>query len=222
MFAQHALHEAGSNPAAFVMFLDGPAGKLDVRVHGEGPGVLLLHPHPFHGGSMGTRFVHQLANALADAGYQAIRFNFRGVGRSEGSYDRGWGELEDALAVWDHLQPRFVVGFSFGGAIAMELATQRDPAGLVCISTPAKVRDSDLEPWRQAAEVTCPTAFVHGTDDDVVPREQMDALAAGLQPPPTWFHVEGGDHFLTPTHLDAAVAATLAAMKAVNADAPVA
>lgn len=204
------------------MFIDGTAGRLDVRIHGEGPRVLLLHPHPFHGGSMGTRFVHQLATGLADAGYQAIRFNFRGVGRSEGEYDRGHGETEDALAIWDHFSPDFVVGFSFGGAIAINVAKDRRPKGLVCISTPAQVRDSDLEPWREASHVTCPAAFVYGTADEVVERAQMDALAAGLPAPPKWFLVEGGDHFLTPTHLDHAVAATLQAMQAVNSDTPLA
>lgn len=199
-------------------FVDGPAGKLDVRVRGEGSGVLILHPHPFHGGSMGTRFVHKLATDLAEAGYQTIRFNFRGVGRSVGEYDRGHGETEDALAIWDHYQPKFVVGFSFGGAIAVNVAAARPAKGLVCISTPAHVRDSDLEPWREAAKVSCPTAIVYGTSDTVVERSQVDALKAGFTAP-IEFLVEGGDHFLTPSHHAEASAAVLQAMKAINSGA---
>lgn len=201
--------------------IDGPAGKLDVRVQGEGPGVILLHPHPFHGGSMGTRFVHKLATDLAIAGFKTIRFNFRGVGRSEGEYDRGWGETEDALAIWDHYQPKYAVGFSFGGAIAVKLAGDRPVKGLVCIATPAQVRDSDLEPWRDASKVSCPTALVYGTADEVVERSQFEALKAGFTASHE-FIVKGGDHFLTPTHHEEAMVAVLKAMKAVNSGADMA
>ena len=86
-------------------FIAGPAGPLDSRWHGPagGPPIVLLHPHPLGGGTMGSRLVYDLAAALGDAGFRAVRFDFRGVGRSEGTYGEGVGEVEDALAVFDAL-----------------------------------------------------------------------------------------------------------------------
>lgn len=167
---------------------------------------------------MGTRFVYKIAKALEESGYQAIRFNFRGVGRSEGEYDYGHGEMDDALAMWDHFLPNYIVGFSFGGAVALQVAAVRDAKGLMCISAPAKVRDSDLEPWRMATDVHCPAVFIHGDEDDVVPIDQMEALAAPMPTPPVWLKVPGADHFLTPTHLDEGVEAVLAGMKVLNGE----
>ena len=66
-------------------YFDGPAGRLDARVHGSGRRVLVLHPHPKHGGTKGTRLVYKLCRALADAGFMAVRFDFRGAGGSEGA-----------------------------------------------------------------------------------------------------------------------------------------
>lgn len=201
-------------------FLDGPAGRIDTRWHGpkDGAPVLLLHPHPFHGGSMGTRLVYDLAKALAGDGYRVVRFDFRGVGRSDGDYERGAGETEDALTVRDALaeasgRPPAVVGFSFGGAVAVRVAATRQTPVLVCIATPAQVRDSDLDAAAAAADVSCPVHLVYGSKDELVSRDQAEALAAGFPTTPQWHVLGGADHFLTPEHLDRAVGAVRDALR---------
>ncbi len=201
------------------LFLDGPAGRLDSRWHGptDGPPVLLLHPHPFHGGSMGTRLVYDLACALANDGWRVLRFDFRGVGRSEGTYNRGAGETEDARCAYNALagateQTPTVVGFSFGGAIAVRMACQEGARRLVCIATPAKVRDSDLDVLADASAVACPVHLVYGSQDELVSRSDAEALAAAFPAPPHWHVLDGADHFLTPTHIPRAVKAVRAAL----------
>lgn len=202
-------------------WIDGPAGRIDSRWHGpdDGDPVLLLHPHPFHGGTMGTRLVYELAKALAEDGRRAVRFDFRGVGRSEGRYDRGRGETEDARAVMTALrdearQPPAVVGFSFGGAVAVRMACQEGASRLVCIATPSTVRDSDLRPLEDAPSVKCPTHLVYGSEDELVSRESAEQLAAAFSVRPRWHVLGGADHFLTPTHVPRAVAAVRAALDA--------
>src|SRR5688572_22598728 len=117
-------------------FIPGPAGPLDSRWHGPADGrpVVILHPHPSFGGTMGSRLVYDLAVGLAADGWRAIRFDFRGVGRSAGTYGDGPGEVEDALAVLGlaesdsagaGVRPA-LVGYSFGAAVACKAATRRD------------------------------------------------------------------------------------------------
>lgn len=196
---------------------DGPAGRLDARLHGppDGAPVLLLHPHPRHGGSMGTRFVYTLARALADAGWRAVRFDFRGVGRSDGAYDEGRGETEDAVAVWDALAAEgdapAVVGFSFGAAVAIRLAGRRPVPRLVLVAPPRRPLAARMDPVADARAVGCPAHVLVGSADEQVPvadaKAVCDALPAGR------FRVlDGVDHLLTPTHHATAVAAVLAAL----------
>lgn len=166
---------------------------------------------------MGTRLVYDLAKALAEEGWRAVRFDFRGVGRSAGSYDRGPGEVEDALAVHAALQdqagrPPALVGFSFGGAVTVCMAAQRDAPVAVCIATPARVRDADLDPVADAARVACPVHLVYGTADELVSRADAQALAEAFPTTPKWHVLQGADHFLTPTHIPRAVDAVRAAL----------
>src|SRR5687768_18191874 len=116
--------------------IQGPAGPLDSRWHGprEGRPVVLLHPHPLLGGTMGSRLVFDLAVGLAADGWRAVRFDFRGVGRSAGSYGDGLGETEDAVAVLAAVEAASggrkpaLVGYSFGGAVACRTAAQHPAA----------------------------------------------------------------------------------------------
>ncbi len=201
---------------------DGPVGALDARVHGEASlaPVLLLHPHPVFGGTMGTRFVYRLAQAIAEAGHQAIRFDFRGVGRSEGQYGHGEGEVEDAVAVWDALkqesgQAPWVIGFSFGAGVAARLATLRPVPGVILVSVPARVRESTLAPIEDAPHIACPAHVIIGTKDAQVP--PADAVAVhGAIPNAGLTELDGADHFLTPTHHDRAVGAVLEALRALQ------
>jgi hypothetical protein len=151
----------------------GPAGALACAVDnpaGPARGVAVLcHPHPQHGGTMDNKVVMTLARALLHLGYTAVRFNFRGVGGSEGHWDQGRGEVDDALAVVAALRaagrPLVLGGFSFGGYVASQTAARIAPAAAVehlVLVAPAVVNFP-------MAPVPADTVVVHGEQDDVVP-----------------------------------------------------
>ena len=158
------------------VIINGPEGRLEGRYsHARTPNApvaLLLHPHPQHGGTMNNKIVYNLYQAFVRRGFSSLRFNFRGVGRSQGVYDRGEGELSDAAAALDWLQTYnanasscWVIGFSFGAWIGMQLLMRRpEIAGFVSVSPPANMFDfSFLAP--------CPSSglIVHGDLDTLVP-----------------------------------------------------
>ncbi|RMF11106.1 MAG: alpha/beta fold hydrolase, partial [Alphaproteobacteria bacterium] len=118
------------------VIFQGSEGRIEGRYQpgkGENPPIaLILHPHPQHGGTMNNKLVYYLFHSFARRGFSVLRFNFRGVGRSEGSFDNGIGELDDAAAALDWLQainrdaPQcWVAGFSFGAWISMQLLMRR-------------------------------------------------------------------------------------------------
>lgn len=185
---------------------NGPDGRLEGRYqHGRGgkpPVALVLHPHPLHGGSMNNKVTYTLYQACARMGFSTLRFNFRGVGRSQGAFDEGEGELSDAAAALDWLQQRnrdaracWIAGFSFGAWIAMQLLMRRpEVAGFVAVAPPAGHYDfSFLAP--------CPVSglFVHGSEDDVAPPETARELALELSNQRgvevAYSLVEGADHY---------------------------
>jgi alpha/beta superfamily hydrolase len=204
-------------------FFQGPAGRLDARAHGPSGGapVLLLHPHPLFGGTMGSRLVYDLAAALGDAGFRAVRFDFRGVGRSDGVYGEGSGEAEDALAVFDALaseagEAPCVVGYSFGAAVACRLATLRVPRRLVLVGCPLRLRDTALDPLMDAPlchAAEPPAHLVVGDRDEFVTPAEARQLADAFQPPARLTVLPGAGHFLEPSHNPRAVAAVLAALE---------
>lgn len=165
----------------------GPEGRLEGRYHhgkqNGAPIAVLLHPHPEHGGTMNNKVVYVLFNAFKDRGFSTLRFNFRGVGRSQGRFDNGQGELADAAAALDWLQnvnPNagacWIGGYSFGAWIAMQLMMRRpEIGGFISVSPPANLYDfTFLAP--------CPASglIVQGKDDDVVPEESVGKLAHKL------------------------------------------
>ena len=114
----------------------GPAGRIEGRYHParqkNAPIAIVLHPHPQFGGTMNHQIIYQLYYAFVHRGFSALRFNFRGVGRSQGSFDHGQGELSDAAAALDWAQtinPEakscWIAGFSFGAWIGMQLLMRR-------------------------------------------------------------------------------------------------
>ncbi len=127
--------------------------RLEGRyVHGEGPTpplALILHPHPQHGGTMNNRIVHSMFHMYSRRGFSTLRFNFRGVGRSQGVFDHGQGELHDAASALDWMQSHnpnstgcWVAGFSFGAWIAMQLLMRRpEIVGFMCAGLPANMYD---------------------------------------------------------------------------------
>lgn len=188
------------------MWFDGPAGKLERRAHGpaEGSPVLLLHPHPQGQGTMGSRLVYDLAKALAEDGRRTYRFNFRGVGRSEGTYGDGLGETDDALAVFDaitqlHDVAPVVIGHSFGAAVGIRVAARRKVPRLVVIGTPPRVSTSRLAPIEDAPEVDGMVHVVVGDEDEFVRPEDARRLAAAFGRPTEPIVLEGAGHFLEPS-----------------------
>lgn len=150
--------------------IDGPAGRLEIVVTDPGESrrgyAVVAHPHPLYGGSLDNKVVQTLAKAFHSLGYAAVRFNFRGVGNSEGVFDDGRGELEDFLEVDRYCSERFgrgdriFAGFSFGSYVAATVGAQLQPSQLVLIA-PAVGRFP-------VGEVSRETLVVHGEQDDVV------------------------------------------------------
>jgi alpha/beta superfamily hydrolase len=165
----------------------GPDGRLEGRYNEQdeagAPIALILHPHPEHGGTMNNKVVYTLFHAFVDRGFSVLRFNFRGVGRSQGEFDHGVGELSDAAAALDWLQSLnegarqcWIGGFSFGAWIGMQLLMRRpEITGFLSLSPPANLYDfSFLAP--------CPSAglILHGEADEHVPEEDVNKLAQKL------------------------------------------
>jgi alpha/beta superfamily hydrolase len=146
--------------------------------------AVILHPHPLHGGTMNNKVVYTLFQTFVRRGFSTLRFNFRGVGRSQGSFDRGEGELADAAAALDWLQgynPNaascWVAGYSFGAWIGMQLLMRRpEIEGFISICPPANLYDfSFLAP--------CPSSglIIHGDKDAVVPHKDVTTLVDKLK-----------------------------------------
>jgi len=166
----------------------GPEGRLEGRYHPQpqrdAPIALILHPHPKFGGTMNNPVTHALHYAFRDLGFTVMRFNFRGVGRSQGEFDQGIGELSDAASALDYLQAMnqnasacWVAGFSFGAWISMQLLMRRpEISGFISVAPPANMYDfSFLAP--------CPSSglIINGDADRIVPLDEVEKLAAKLK-----------------------------------------
>ncbi len=178
----------------------GPAGLLEVaidRPEGTSLGVAVLaHPHPLHGGTLTNKVVQTLARACVLGGWTAVRFNFRGVGRSEGAYDEGRGELADLLSVVEAqapLGPLCLAGFSFGAFVTSHavaaLHPRRDIQRVVLVGTAA----SRFEVASIPAELHPRTLVIHGERDDTVPLSAAMDWARPQSLPV--LVVPGGGHF---------------------------
>ncbi|RMF71035.1 MAG: alpha/beta fold hydrolase [Alphaproteobacteria bacterium] len=184
----------------------GPEGRLEGRLQQgrsrNAPLAIVLHPHPQYGGTMNNKVVYHLYQTFVRHGFTTLRFNFRGVGRSEGRYDGGVGELADAAAALDWLQAIYpeapfawVGGFSFGAWIGMQLLMRRPEfQGFISVAPPANHYDfSFLAP--------CPTSglIVQGDRDDIVPLESVEKLLEKLRQQKRitvdLAVIEGADHF---------------------------
>ncbi len=170
------------------VIFNGPAGRIEGRYQPakrrSAPIALVLHPHPEFGGTMNTQIVYPLFYLSAKRGFAVLRFNFRGVGRSQGSFDHGQGELSDAAAALDWVQSVhpdaracWIAGFSFGAWIGMQLLMRRpEIEGFMSIAPPANLHDfSFLAP--------CPSSglIVNGDVDKVVPQKDTQALVDKLK-----------------------------------------
>lgn len=188
-------------PASERVALPGPAGMLEGIAEdpaaAQPPGcAVICHPHPLGGGTMTNKVVHTLARAFQERGVPTLRFNFRGVGSSAGSFDDGQGETLDALAAvaWARERwpgrPLWLGGFSFGSYVALRAAAQCTPALLVTVAPPLGRWDfSDIR------APACPWLIVQGNRDELVDAAAVQRWATGLAPPPRLVLLDGVDHF---------------------------
>jgi uncharacterized protein len=194
------------------VIFNGPEGRLEGRYHhskrANAPVALLLHPHPQYGGTMNNKVVYSLYQTFVRRGFSTLRFNFRGVGRSQGRFDNGQGELSDAASALDWMQTHnpntascWIAGFSFGAWVGMQLMMRRpEIRGFISVAPPASMHDfSFLAP--------CPASgmILHGDKDEVIPQASVDKLAQKLQKQKNikidYRVVEGSDHFFQ-DHVD--------------------
>lgn len=169
------------------IFFSGPEGRIEGRYHHNetkgAPIVVVLHPHPLYGGTMNNKIAYNLYQSFVRAGFSALRFNFRGVGKSQGKFDDGIGELADAATALDWLQQQnmdastcWIAGFSFGAWIGMQLLMRRPEIdGFISVSPPANLYDfSFLSPCPAAGLITM------GNKDEIVAEEAVNKLATKL------------------------------------------
>jgi hypothetical protein len=191
------------------LLLPGPVGVLEVAVelptaHEARRGVAVIaHPNPPDGGTMHNKVVTMAARALAESGITAVRFNFRGVGSSEGEFDNGRGEVLDFLAVarWavaahpdDAL---WLGGFSFGSWVALQAARQLPVQQMISIAPPVGVRD-----FTGVLPPPCPWLLIQGESDEIVDAAGVFAWAAKQAPPPSIVRMPDTGHFFHRRLLD--------------------
>ena len=187
------------------IFFNGPAGRIEGRYvksrTPNAPLVLILHPHPLFGGTMNNKVVYNLYKTFVAHGFTVLRINFRGVGRSQGQFDNGIGEVTDAATALDWLQTNnpysdfnLIVGFSFGAWIAMQLIMRRPEINnFIAISPPVNKYDfSFLSPC------PIPGIIFQGNRDSIVPEESVFELVQKLSKQKhvvNYKVINGADHF---------------------------
>ena len=197
--------------------LAGPAGRLEAlldeptRVRADAPAIstshpraaaVFAHPHPQFGGTMHTKAVYQGAKGLARVGCAVLRFNFRGVGRSQGTFDAGEGEKEDFSAALDYMAAAYpgvdlwAAGFSFGSWIALEVGASDDRVkALIGIAPPVATSISGHDyDFANTLASTKPKFFVQGEADEVCPLEGMWEFYGRLQEPKELVVIDAADH----------------------------
>ncbi|HIJ43341.1 MAG: alpha/beta hydrolase [Rhodospirillales bacterium] len=187
------------------VIFNGLAGRLEGSYHHSkrpsAPIALMLHPHPQHGGTMNNKVVYALYQTFVRRNFSVLRFNFRGVGRSQGRFDNGQGELSDAAAALDWMQAHnpnatscWIGGFSFGAWISMQLMMRRpEISGFISVAPPASLYDfSFLAP--------CPSSgiIIHGDADEIIPIASVDKLNQKISSQKNisieYQIIKGGDH----------------------------
>ena len=188
--------------------LRGPAGHLeailDLPEGNRSPraAVVFAHPHPQYGGTMHTKAVYQGAKGLTRIGCAVLRFNFRGVGRSQGVFDVGEGEKQDFSAALDYMAAKYpdtrlwAAGFSFGAWIALEVGADDERVSvLIGIAPPVATSVSGMDySFPNTLESTKPKFFVQGEADEVCPIEGLWAFYGKLQEPKELAVIDAADH----------------------------
>jgi len=186
------------------LFLPGPAGRLEALLNSGSPQAthtaLLCHPHPLHGGTMHNKVVYNAMKALNGLGLPVLRFNFRGAGLSEGTHDRGKGEIEDVRAGLDWLEDKFhlpivFAGFSFGAAVGLRPScSDARVVGLISLGTPVEA-EGRLYTYDFLQHCTKPKLFVSGAHDPFGPLPELQKLISTAAVPKKFVVIEGAGHF---------------------------
>ena len=184
------------------LFLDGPAGRLEALLEEpeDAPpreAALVCHPHPRHGGTMHNKVVHRLARGLRRSGAVVLRFNYRGVNLSEGTYADGEGELEDARAALAYLRNRYpdlpytLAGFSFGSRVILRLGCSEPGARrLIAVGFPSIYKDRSYLDGCTVSRI-----FVQSTNDQFGPVAEIRPIVDALPDPKRLVLIEAQDHF---------------------------
>jgi len=191
------------------LLLPGPVGAIEIACGVPAPadarnGVAIIsHPNPQQGGTMFNKVVTTLDRGLVDLGLSTVRFNFRGIGQSEGAHDEGRGEADDlvAIAEWALAQKPgaalWLAGFSFGSYVTLRASPRLSPAQVILIAPPVGRWEFTGIEWPK-----CPVLIVQGEDDDVVEPAGVFAWAQAQDPPPTLVRMPDTGHFFHRRLLD--------------------
>lgn len=203
MSEARTVQQPGSFPDQHCEFLlRGPAGLIECAVdvpeaEAARPGTIIIcHPHPEHGGTMHNKVVTILERSMRELGLRTVRFNFRGVGESEGQYDDGYGETDDLFAVAEWVRRTrpddslWLGGFSFGSYITTRAALNLDVGQLISIAPPV-----DRYAFESLHHPECPWLVVQGDEDEVVNVDIVSNWAGKLKPPPELVIMQKADHF---------------------------
>ena len=180
--------------------IPGPMGPMEVLFNNPaGPpraAVVFAHPLPTQGGTMHTKVVFQSAKALADIGCVVLRFNFRGVGRSAGTWDNGKGELDDYRAALDYMAAQhpgldlWAAGFSFGSYVALTVGAA-DPRVCALVGIAPPVDRYDFEPAEQSVKAKF---IIHGERDELISMRSVRAFYARMQEPKELIEIDRANH----------------------------
>ena len=185
------------------LLLPGPAGQLEVMtssadtsLHHPPTIVVICHPHPLFGGTMHNKVIYTLARCFNSIGLASVRFNFRGVGLSQGAYDNGIGETDDLLSILTWLKqssPESVIwlaGFSFGAYVAARAAKIWPAEKLICVAPPI-----ENFPFKTLPPFSCPWILIQGDEDEVVSATAVFNWVNYLEPQPDVIKIHGAGHF---------------------------
>ncbi len=182
--------------------ITGNAGDIEVlitqpaTVTESSPIVVISHPHPLYGGAMTNKVVHILAKTFSELGAITVRFNFRGVGKSEGKYDNGIGEAEDLqtlveeLKQWRAKSPIWLAGFSFGAYVTVRAQTVIKPEKLLLVAPPVS-----MYPFDELAEITIPWIVIQGGRDEVIDAAAVKNWVSQRPNQPQFIWMEQAGHF---------------------------
>ena len=185
------------------ILLSGPEGPLEALLQEpESPDkidriAVICHPHPQYGGTMHNKVVYRMARSARTEAAAVLRFNFRGVGRSAGTYDGGRGEQDDLRAAMRYMLDRYpgkpitIGGFSFGSRISLRACCGEPGVDrIVAVGTPVNTHD-----WSFLSQCGCPKAFFHSTNDEFGSRAAMERVFEFAADPKTLTWIEAQDHF---------------------------